>query len=72
MKSKHRDHNFMITFRWIYHHYCAMLMALISLTWEIKGQPDCASKQVAFSFLSFDFSFILIHSSYRDTFLIWK
>ncbi|XP_078445921.1 uncharacterized protein LOC144714967 [Wolffia australiana] len=30
---------------WIYHHYCAMLMALISLTWEIKGQPDCASKQ---------------------------
>ncbi|XP_077233452.1 uncharacterized protein LOC143875731 [Tasmannia lanceolata] len=30
---------------WIYHHYCAMLMALISLTWEIKGQPDCALKQ---------------------------
>ncbi|KAJ3672539.1 hypothetical protein LUZ60_007260 [Juncus effusus] len=33
---------------WIYHHYCAMLMALISLTWEIKGQPgqpDCANKQ---------------------------
>ncbi|WOK97161.1 transmembrane protein 120 [Canna indica] len=30
---------------WIYHHYCAMLMALISLTWEIKGQPDCAYKQ---------------------------
>ncbi|CAA6673708.1 unnamed protein product [Spirodela intermedia] len=30
---------------WIYHHYCAMLMALVSLTWEIKGQPDCASKQ---------------------------
>jgi hypothetical protein len=23
-----------------------MLMALISLTWEIKGQPDCSSKQV--------------------------
>uniref|UniRef100_A0A0A9CH48 Uncharacterized protein n=1 Tax=Arundo donax TaxID=35708 RepID=A0A0A9CH48_ARUDO len=22
-----------------------MLMALVSLTWEIKGQPDCAHKQ---------------------------
>ncbi|XP_042474430.1 transmembrane protein 120 homolog isoform X2 [Zingiber officinale] len=30
---------------WIYHHYCAMLMALISLTWEIKGEPDCNFKQ---------------------------
>ncbi|CAL9106381.1 unnamed protein product [Musa textilis] len=30
---------------WIYHHYCAMLMALISLTWEIRRQPDCAYKQ---------------------------
>ncbi|KAG0453863.1 hypothetical protein HPP92_025167 [Vanilla planifolia] len=30
---------------WVYHHYCAMLMALVSLTWEIKGQPDCANKQ---------------------------
>ncbi|XP_020113336.1 transmembrane protein 120 homolog [Ananas comosus] len=30
---------------WIYHHYCAMLMAVISLTWEIKTQPDCANKQ---------------------------
>ncbi|XP_062217921.1 uncharacterized protein LOC133918192 [Phragmites australis] len=30
---------------WIYHHYLAMLMALVSLTWEIKGQPDCSSKQ---------------------------
>ncbi|KAJ7956586.1 Transmembrane protein [Quillaja saponaria] len=30
---------------WIYHHYCAMIMALVSLTWEIKGQPDCAQKQ---------------------------
>ncbi|KAG8046498.1 hypothetical protein GUJ93_ZPchr0008g13393 [Zizania palustris] len=30
---------------WICHHYCAMLMALISLTWEIKGQPDCSCKQ---------------------------
>ncbi|KAF3338193.1 transmembrane protein 120 [Carex littledalei] len=29
---------------WIYHHYCAMVMALMSLTWEIKGQPDCAMK----------------------------
>ncbi|PUZ64636.1 hypothetical protein GQ55_3G158100 [Panicum hallii var. hallii] len=30
---------------WIYHHYLAMVMALVSLTWEIKGQPDCYSKQ---------------------------
>ncbi|KAJ8764842.1 hypothetical protein K2173_010307 [Erythroxylum novogranatense] len=30
---------------WIYHHYCAMLMALVSLTWEIKGQPSCTQKQ---------------------------
>ncbi|KAE8054998.1 hypothetical protein FH972_011873 [Carpinus fangiana] len=30
---------------WIYHHYLAMLMALVSLTWEIKGQPNCAQKQ---------------------------
>ncbi|KAJ6887220.1 transmembrane protein 120 [Populus alba x Populus x berolinensis] len=30
---------------WIYHHYCAMIMALVSLTWDIKGQPNCAQKQ---------------------------
>ncbi|XP_020685371.1 transmembrane protein 120 homolog isoform X2 [Dendrobium catenatum] len=30
---------------WVYHHYCAILMALVSLTWEIKGKPDCANKQ---------------------------
>ncbi|KAF9603764.1 hypothetical protein IFM89_037850 [Coptis chinensis] len=30
---------------WIYHHYCAMVMALVSLTWEIKGQPDCSHMQ---------------------------
>ncbi|XP_059662078.1 uncharacterized protein LOC132308108 [Cornus florida] len=30
---------------WIYHHYCAMIMALVSLTWEIKGQPNCTQKQ---------------------------
>ncbi|KAL7605699.1 hypothetical protein Lser_V15G16381 [Lactuca serriola] len=30
---------------WIYHHYFAMAMALISLTWEIERQPDCAQKQ---------------------------
>ncbi|GAB2296386.1 hypothetical protein Dimus_030507 [Dionaea muscipula] len=30
---------------WIYHHYCAMAMALVSLTWEINGQPNCAEKQ---------------------------
>ncbi|PON40677.1 TMPIT-like [Parasponia andersonii] len=30
---------------WIYHHYCATVMALVSLTWEIKGQPNCSKKQ---------------------------
>ncbi|KAI3762348.1 hypothetical protein L1987_52776 [Smallanthus sonchifolius] len=30
---------------WIYHHYCAMTMALISLTWEIEKAPNCAQKQ---------------------------
>ncbi|GAB2273258.1 hypothetical protein Dimus_008058 [Dionaea muscipula] len=30
---------------WIYHHYCAMAMAVVSLTWEIKGQPNCSEKQ---------------------------
>ncbi|CAH1446597.1 unnamed protein product [Lactuca virosa] len=30
---------------WIYHHYCAMTMALISLTWEIEREPECAQKQ---------------------------
>ncbi|KAJ6776627.1 TMPIT-LIKE PROTEIN [Salix koriyanagi] len=30
---------------WINHHYCAMIMAVVSLTWEIKGQPNCAQKQ---------------------------
>ncbi|KAK6926131.1 Ion channel TACAN/TMEM120B [Dillenia turbinata] len=30
---------------WIYHHYFAMTMALVSLTWDIKGQPHCAQKQ---------------------------
>eukprot|EP01018_Ginkgo_biloba_P021468 Gb_24191 [translate_table: standard] len=30
---------------WIYHHYCAMLTALVSLTWEIKSEPICAQKQ---------------------------
>ncbi|KAK1399373.1 transmembrane protein 120-like [Heracleum sosnowskyi] len=30
---------------WIYHHYCAMAMALISMTWEIEKQPECSQKQ---------------------------
>ncbi|XP_051137973.1 uncharacterized protein LOC127256162 [Andrographis paniculata] len=30
---------------WIKHHYGAMAMALISLTWETKRGPDCAEKQ---------------------------
>ncbi|CAM8877783.1 unnamed protein product [Rhodiola kirilowii] len=30
---------------WIYHHYCSMTVALVSLTWEIKRGPDCAQKQ---------------------------
>ncbi|WVZ64123.1 hypothetical protein U9M48_013690 [Paspalum notatum var. saurae] len=32
---------------WIYHHYLAMAMVLISVTWEkIKAQSDCSIKQV--------------------------
>ncbi|XP_050377647.1 uncharacterized protein LOC126794893 [Argentina anserina] len=30
---------------WIYHHYCAMFMAMVSLTWDIQGHPNCAQKQ---------------------------
>ncbi|XP_051121288.1 uncharacterized protein LOC127244819 [Andrographis paniculata] len=30
---------------WIKHHYFAMAMALISLTWEIERGPECAQKQ---------------------------
>ncbi|XP_071732154.1 uncharacterized protein [Rutidosis leptorrhynchoides] len=30
---------------WIYHHYCAMTMALVSLTWEIEKEPNCAHRQ---------------------------
>ncbi|KAL3699820.1 hypothetical protein R1sor_017842 [Riccia sorocarpa] len=30
---------------WVYHHYCAMLMALISLTWGLQGHPSCIRKQ---------------------------
>ncbi|KAL1565470.1 transmembrane protein 120 [Salvia divinorum] len=30
---------------WIKHHYCAMAMALISLTWEIERGPGCTQKQ---------------------------
>ncbi|KAL8148502.1 hypothetical protein AgCh_005753 [Apium graveolens] len=30
---------------WIYHHYFAMAMALISMTWEIEKQPECSQKQ---------------------------
>lgn len=38
--------------RWLYHHYCAMGMALVSLTWEIKGQPNCVQKQVLLRVIS--------------------
>ncbi|KAG6425624.1 hypothetical protein SASPL_116067 [Salvia splendens] len=41
-------HNFLFRLhlcRWIKHHYCAMAMALISLTWETERGPDCAQKQ---------------------------
>jgi hypothetical protein len=31
---------------WVYHHYCAMVMALVSLTWGIQGHPLCIRKQV--------------------------
>ncbi|KAG8381641.1 hypothetical protein BUALT_Bualt06G0142700 [Buddleja alternifolia] len=30
---------------WIKHHYCAMVMAVISLTWDIERGSDCAHKQ---------------------------
>ncbi|KAH8961791.1 hypothetical protein BDL97_05G067800 [Sphagnum fallax] len=30
---------------WVYHHYCAMAMALVSLTWGIQGHPSCIHKQ---------------------------
>ncbi|KAH7430307.1 hypothetical protein KP509_09G092800 [Ceratopteris richardii] len=31
---------------WVYHHYCAMLMAVVSLTWDFKGErPYCERKQ---------------------------
>ncbi|XP_047338196.1 transmembrane protein 120 homolog isoform X2 [Impatiens glandulifera] len=30
---------------WIYHHYFAMAMALISLTWEIERGSNCAKEQ---------------------------
>lgn len=29
---------------WVYHHYCAMLMAVVALTWDIRG-PECEQKQ---------------------------
>ncbi|XP_057955776.1 uncharacterized protein LOC131149387 isoform X2 [Malania oleifera] len=32
---------------WIYHHYCALVMALASLTWDFRGQEDCIQKQRA-------------------------
>ncbi|BBM98578.1 transmembrane protein 120 [Marchantia polymorpha subsp. ruderalis] len=30
---------------WVYHHYCAMVMALVSLTWGLQGHPSCIRKQ---------------------------
>ncbi|MCO5579849.1 hypothetical protein L7F22_033711 [Adiantum nelumboides] len=31
---------------WVYHHYCAMLMAVVSLTWDFKAEPPyCGHKQ---------------------------
>jgi hypothetical protein len=30
---------------WVYHHYCAMAMALVSLTWGLQGHPSCIRKQ---------------------------
>nr|KJB52449.1 hypothetical protein B456_008G262300 [Gossypium raimondii] len=29
----------------IYHHYCAIAMAVVSIAWEVKGQPNCTQKQ---------------------------
>eukprot|EP00252_Welwitschia_mirabilis_P006381 TRINITY_DN1724_c0_g1_i1.p1 TRINITY_DN1724_c0_g1~~TRINITY_DN1724_c0_g1_i1.p1 ORF type:complete len:372 (+),score=50.49 TRINITY_DN1724_c0_g1_i1:203-1318(+) len=30
---------------WIYHHYCAIFMSLVSLTRDIRGGPNCVEKQ---------------------------
>lgn len=38
---------------WVYHHYLAMAMALVSLTWGIQGHPDCARKQVPWNSIHF-------------------
>ncbi|EFJ29366.1 hypothetical protein SELMODRAFT_227886 [Selaginella moellendorffii] len=32
---------------WVYHHYFAMVTALVSLTWGIQGHPSCVRKQEA-------------------------
>lgn len=64
--------------RWMCHHYCAMLMSLISLTWEIKGQPDCSRKQVC-NFFSFHYILYImnVHNLYTysqrgvELFLCW-
>jgi len=37
-----------------------MIMALVSLTWEIKGQPDCAKKQVSSYACEYRFFFLLL------------
>ncbi|XP_052165095.1 uncharacterized protein LOC127782070 isoform X1 [Oryza glaberrima] len=63
---------------WMCHHYCAMLMSLISLTWEIKGQPDCSRKQVC-NFFSFHYILYImnVHNLYTysqrgvELFLCW-
>ncbi|XP_061982089.1 uncharacterized protein LOC133701914 [Populus nigra] len=39
------SHHPLTKMMWINHHYCATIMVVVSLTWEIKGQPNCAQKQ---------------------------
>ncbi|MBA0850854.1 hypothetical protein Goshw_008175 [Gossypium schwendimanii] len=45
VKAAIEGSTFIFTIEWIYHHYFAMATALVSLTWEIKGQPNCGQKQ---------------------------
>jgi hypothetical protein len=61
--------------RWVYHHYCAMLMALVSLTWGIQGHPSCTHKQVIlmplFIKIFWNSFFTLVHSIFLFRHLNW-
>lgn len=48
-----------------------MLMAVVSLTWEIKGEPDCANKQVHFA-SQFPLFFIYLRLIYEIIFFYFN